>query len=38
MLKTYGWQQQDSWDRELKPSWKKYYKNNDNLPIIINLI
>ena len=38
MLKTKGWQQQDSWDRELKPSWKKYYKNNGNLPVIINLI
>ena len=38
MLKTYGWQQQDSWDRELKPSWKKYYKNNDKQPTIINLI
>ena len=38
MLKTYGWQQQDSWDRELKPSWKKYYENNNKLPTIINLI
>ncbi len=38
MLKTYGWQQQDSWDRELKPSWKKYYIDNDRQPTIINLI
>ena len=38
MLKKYGWQQQDCWDRELKPSWKKHYKNNGNLPVIINLI
>ncbi len=38
MLKTYGWQQQDSWDRELKPSWRIHYKNNNKQPIIINLI
>jgi len=38
MLKIYGWQQQDSWDRELKPSWKKYYIDNDRQPTIINLI
>ena len=38
MLKNYGWQQQDSWDRELKPSWKRHYNNNNNQPTIINLI
>ena len=37
MIEIYGWQQQDSWDIELKPSWKKHYENN-NQPIIINLI
>ena len=38
MIEKHGWQQQDSWDRELKPSWKKYYKDNDRQPTIINLI
>ena len=38
MLKTYGWQQQDSWDIDLKPSWRIHYKNNNKQPIIINLI
>jgi hypothetical protein len=37
MLKTYGWQCQDSWDSELKPEYLKYYKENNNTPIIINL-
>ena len=37
MLKTYGWQQQDCWDVELKPIYKTHYKNNGNLPVIINL-
>ena len=37
MLKTYGWQQQDCWDLELNPIYKKHYKNNGNLPVIINL-
>ena len=37
MLKTYGWQLQDSWDSELKPEWLEYYKENNNSPIIINL-
>jgi hypothetical protein len=36
MLKSYGWQQQDSWKVELKPEYLKYYKENNNLPIIIN--
>ena len=38
MLKTYGWQQQDSWVLDLKPTWKKHYKTNNNQPTIINLI
>ena len=38
MLKTYGWQQKDCWDLELKPSYKIHYENNDSLPTIINLI
>ena len=38
MLKTYGWQTQDDWEVELKPIYKKHYKNNGNLPVIINLI
>jgi len=38
MLKTYGWQQKDSWDVELKPEYLKHYKENNNSPIIINLI
>jgi hypothetical protein len=37
MLKTYGWQQQDSWDVALKPEHLKHYKENNNSPIIINL-
>ena len=37
MLKTYGWQCQDSWDSELKPEYLEYYKENNNSPIIINL-
>ena len=38
MIEKHGWQLQDSWDRELKPSWKKHYENNGEIPIIINLI
>ena len=38
MLKTYGWQLQDSWDSELKPEYLEHYKENNNSPIIINLI
>ena len=38
MLKKYGWQQQDCWDLELNPIYKKHYKNNGDLPVIINLI
>ena len=37
MLKTYGWQTQDDWRVELKPQYLEYYKENNNLPIIINL-
>jgi hypothetical protein len=37
MLKTYGWQLQDSWASELKPEYLEYYKENNNSPIIINL-
>jgi hypothetical protein len=37
MLKTYGWQTQDDWKVELKPEYLEYYKENNNLPIIINL-
>ena len=37
MLKTYGWQCQDSWESELKPEYLKHYKENNNSPIIINL-
>ena len=37
MLKTYGWQIQDSWDSELKPEYLEHYKENNNSPIIINL-
>ena len=38
MLKTYGWQTQDDWSVELKPEWLEHYKENNNSPIIINLI
>ena len=38
MIEKYGWQLQDSWDRELKPEYLKHYKSNNNSPIIINLI
>ena len=36
MLKTYGWQLQDSWASDLKPEYIEYYKENNNSPIIIN--
>ena len=38
MLKTYGWQCQDYWSVELNPEYLKYYEENNNSPIIINLI
>ena len=38
MLKTYGWQCQDDWSVDLKPKYLEYYKENNNSPIIINLI
>ena len=38
MIENYGWQQQDSWVLDLKPSWLIHYKNNNNQPLIINLI
>lgn len=38
MLKTFGWQQQDSWEHDLKPEYLEHYKKNNNEPIIINLI
>ena len=38
MLKTYGWQQKDSWNVELKPGHLKHYKENNNSPTLINLI
>ena len=38
MLKTYGWQTQDDWEVELKPEWLEHYIENNNSPIIINLI
>ena len=37
MLKTYGWQCQDDWNVDLKPEYLKYYKENNNLPTLINL-
>ena len=37
MLKTYGWQQKDSWNVELKPEHLKHYKENNNSPTLINL-
>ena len=37
MLKTYGWQIQDSWNKELKPEYLEYYNENNNTPLIINL-
>ncbi len=38
MIEKYGWQLKDSWDLELKQNYKKHYENNNNSPIIINLI
>ena len=38
MLDEHGWQLKDSWDAEVKPKHLKMYKENDNKPIIINLI
>ena len=37
MLKTYGWQLQESWNKELKPEYLEYYNENNNTPTIINL-
>jgi len=37
MLRTYGWQQKDSWESELKPEYLKHYKENNNSPTLINL-
>ena len=37
MLKTYGWQLQDSWNKDLKPEYLEYYNENNNSPLIINL-
>ena len=37
MLKTYGWQLQESWNKELKPEYLEYYNENNNTPLIINL-
>ena len=38
MLKTYGWQQKDSFNVELKSEYLKHYKENNNSPTLINLI
>ena len=37
MLKTYGWQLKESWNKELKPEYLEYYNENNNTPTIINL-
>jgi hypothetical protein len=33
-----GWQVKDSWDAKMKPEYLDLYKNNNNNPLIINLI
>ena len=33
-----GWQVKDSWDTKMKPQYLELYKNNNNNPLIINLI
>ena len=38
MLKTYGWQTQDDWKVELNKKYLALYRENNNSPIIINLI
>ena len=38
MLDEHGWQQQDSWEQPIKSKYKKLYKENNNKPIIIELI
>ena len=37
MLKTYGWQLKESWNKELKREYLEYYNENNNTPTIINL-
>ena len=38
MLKHYAWQLKDNWKHELKDCYLKQYKENDNKPIIINVL
>jgi hypothetical protein len=38
MLKTYGWQTQDDWKVDLNKKYLALYRENNNSPIIINLI
>ena len=38
MLDEHGWQQQDSWVQETTKKYIKKYKENNNKPLIINLI
>ena len=38
MLKKYAWQTSGEWELDMKPEWLKLYKENNNSPIIINLI
>ena len=36
MLDEHGWQTSGDYATDLKPEWEKLYKDNNNLPIIIN--
>ena len=38
MLKKYAWQTSGEWEVDMKPEWLKLYKENNNAPLIINLI
>jgi hypothetical protein len=38
MLKKYAWQTSGEWEVDMKPEWLKLYKENNNTPLIINLI
>ena len=38
MLENYGWQIKDSWQRDLEEKHLRWYKENNNNPLIINLL
>ena len=38
MFDEHGWQIKDSWERDLEEKHLKWYKENNNQPLIINLL